>query len=64
MYLAVELKNGGGFSPLIGMMVLINSIIPMIALIFKGRPPISKLISAIVMVKNKTAMISGLENRT
>jgi len=60
MYLALELKKGGGFSPLMGMIVLRNKVIPMIALIFNGRPGISKLISAMVIVKNKTAMISGL----
>src|ERR1700733_1363317 len=60
MYLALELKKGGGFSPLTGTIVLRNSVIPIIALIFNGRPPISKLMSAIVIVKNKTAMISGL----
>jgi len=60
MYLALELKKGGAFSPLMGMIVLRNNVIPMIALIFNGKPPISKLISAMVIVKNKTAMISGL----
>jgi hypothetical protein len=61
MYLALVLKKGGAFSPFTGTIVRRNSVIPTIALIFKGRPPISKLISAIVIVKNKTAMISGLE---
>ena len=60
MYTAVELKKEGGFSPLTGMIVRRNNAIPMIALIFKGRPATSKLISAMVIVKNKTAMISGL----
>jgi hypothetical protein len=60
MYLALELKKGGGFSPLTGTIVLRNNVIPTIALIFKGRPATSKLISAMVIVKNKTAMISGL----
>ena len=60
MYLALELKKGGGFSPLTGMIVLRNNVIPMIALIFNGRPATSKFISAMVIVKNRTAMISGL----
>lgn len=60
MYLALELKKGGAFSPFTGTIVLRNNVIPMIALIFKGRPATSKLMSAIVIVKNKTAMISGL----
>ena len=63
-YLALELKKGGGRSPLIGTMVLRNKVIPTIALIFKGRPGISKLISAMVIVKNNTAIISGLEIKT
>ena len=60
MYFAVELRNGGIFSPLTGTIVLTNKVIPMIARIFSGKPPISKLMSAIVIVKNRTAMISGL----
>ena len=60
IYLAFELKKGGAFSPLTGIIVLRNKVIPMIALIFSGRPAISKLISAMVIVKNKIAMISGL----
>jgi hypothetical protein len=60
MYLALELKKGGAFSPFTGMSVLRNNVIPTIALKFIGRPPGSKLISAMVIVKNKTAMISGL----
>ena len=63
MYLAFDLKKGGGFSPLTGTIVLRNNVIPMIALKFIGRPPRSKLISAMVIVKNKTAMISGLAIR-
>jgi hypothetical protein len=35
----------------------------MIARIFNGKPPISKFMSAMVTVKNKTAMISGLVTR-
>jgi len=51
MYLALELKKGGGFSPLTGMIVLRNNVIPMIALIFNGRPATSKFISAMVIEK-------------
>ena len=63
MYLALELKNGGAFSPFEGTSVLRNNVMPMIALMFKGSPGTSKLISAIVIVKNNTAMISGLVTR-
>jgi hypothetical protein len=37
-----------------------NNARPIRALAFNGNPPNSKFMSAIVMVKNKTAMISGL----
>ena len=61
--MALELKNGGAFSPFTGMSVLRNNVMPTMALIFNGTPGISKLISAIVIVKNNIAMISGLVTR-
>jgi hypothetical protein len=42
------------------MMIRPNMARPIRALAFNGSPPSSKFISAIVIVKNKTAMTSGL----
>jgi hypothetical protein len=58
--MAVVEKNEGNFNSLSGTNVLMNSAKPAMALKFNGRPPTSKLISANVIVKNKTAIISGL----
>ena len=52
--------NGGDLSPRTGTNDRINKLMPMIARMFKGKPGISKFISAIVIVKKRTAMISGL----
>jgi hypothetical protein len=44
--------------------VLPNNARPIRALAFKGRPPNSKFTSAMVMVKNRIAMISGFVTST
>jgi hypothetical protein len=54
-------KNEGNFKSLSGTSVLKNSAKPVMALKFNGSPPTSKLISANVIVKNNTAIISGLK---
>ena len=61
MYLASVEKKDGYLFFLSGTRVRRNKSIPVKALTFSGKPPSSKFTSAMVMVKNNTAIISGLK---
>jgi hypothetical protein len=58
--LAFVEKNEGYFSPFSGIIALTSKVRPMIALAFSGSPGTSAFMSAIVIVKKRTAMLSGL----